>query len=171
MTTRHDLFNSPVGQLIIVRSSEGIERISLTHQRHLPETREFGNYLKNSSPDATEQLNEYFDGQRREFDLPLIARGTEFQRRVWATLRTIRFGTTWTYKELAEVIAQPTAVRAVGLANGRNPHAIVVPCHRVIGAKGVLTGYAGGLETKAYLLTLEGLDVINRDSPARMKVA
>jgi methylated-DNA-[protein]-cysteine S-methyltransferase len=105
--------------------------------------------------DARRQLAEYFDGRRRHFDLRLAPEGTPFQTRVWAELCRIPFGTTISYRELAARIGQPAAVRAVGLANGRNPIAIVVPCHRVIGADGSLTGYGGGLDRKRYLLGLE----------------
>jgi methylated-DNA-[protein]-cysteine S-methyltransferase len=108
-----------------------------------------------ASEAAVEQLREYFAGERTGFDLGLAATGTPFQQRVWAALREIPYGLTWSYGELALRIGQPTASRAVGLANGRNPIAIVVPCHRVIGASGMLTGYAGGVERKRWLLDHE----------------
>jgi methylated-DNA-[protein]-cysteine S-methyltransferase len=108
-------------------------------------------------PEATRQLAQYFAGQRRDFDLPLRLEGTVFQRRVWQTLNEIPYGVTWSYGELAKRIEQPSASRAVGLANGRNPISIVVPCHRVIGTNGTLTGYGGGLERKRWLLAHEGL--------------
>lgn len=104
---------------------------------------------------ARTQLAEYFDGSRREFDLPLALEGTPFQREVWEALREIPYGETVSYGELALRLGKPDAVRAVGLANGRNPISIVVPCHRVIGADGSLTGYGGGLERKRELLDLE----------------
>lgn len=106
---------------------------------------------------ALRQLTEYFAGTRREFDLPLRLRGTEFQKRVWQELTEIPYGQTWSYGELAKRINNPSASRAVGLANGRNPISILVPCHRVIGADGSLTGYGGGLERKRWLLAHEGL--------------
>lgn len=102
------------------------------------------------------QLEEYFAGTRRSFDLDLDFAGTAFQRAVWAALLTIPFGQTRTYSQIAAQIGHPAAVRAVGAANGRNPISIVAPCHRVIGASGKLTGFAGGLEAKERLLTLEG---------------
>lgn len=105
--------------------------------------------------EAATQLRAYFAGERTDFDLPLASVGTEFQRRVWAELRNIEYGKTISYVELASRIGQPTASRAVGMANSRNPIAIVVPCHRVIGANGSLTGYAGGLHRKRWLLELE----------------
>lgn len=108
--------------------------------------------------DAAEaQLREYFAGMRRVFDLPIAPHGTAFQQRVWAALRTIPYGETRTYGELAAAIGNPSAGRAVGMANHRNPLPIVIPCHRVIGANGTLTGYAGGVETKRKLLALEGV--------------
>ena len=108
---------------------------------------------------AERELREYFSGERREFDVPLHPSGTEFQTRVWNGLRAIPYGTTVTYGELARRIGQPNAARAVGMANHANPLPIIVPCHRVIGADGRLTGYAGGLEIKRKLLELEGIYV------------
>ena len=101
------------------------------------------------------QLEEYFHGERREFDLPLAPRGTEFQQKVWRRLRDIEYGTTTTYGALAQELGNPQASRAVGLANGSNPIPIVIPCHRVIGANGALTGFGGGLPVKGALLALE----------------
>ena len=108
-----------------------------------------------ASEAAAAQLREYFAGERTSFDLPLAASGTAFQQTVWRALTEIDFGETWSYGRLAAHIGQPTASRAVGLANSRNPIAIVVPCHRVIGASGALTGYAGGMERKRWLLDHE----------------
>lgn len=105
---------------------------------------------------AREQLTEYFAGQRREFDVPVRLHGTSFQQCVWQELTRIPHGVTITYAELARRIGRPTATRAVGAANGRNPVSIIVPCHRVIGASGELTGYGGGLDNKRRLLDLEG---------------
>ena len=110
--------------------------------------------------DAAEaQLREYFAGARRTFDLPLAPHGTAFQQRVWTASRTIPYGETRTYGELAAAIDSPNASRAVGMANHRNPIPIIIPCHRVIGATGTLTGYAGGLEIKRRLLALEGINI------------
>lgn len=105
--------------------------------------------------DVTRQIEDFFAGRRTDFDLPLAAAGTEFQKRVWAELRRIPFGETISYAELARRIGQPKASRAVGRANGANPIAVIVPCHRVIGANGTLTGYAGGLDLKQKLLAWE----------------
>jgi methylated-DNA-[protein]-cysteine S-methyltransferase len=105
--------------------------------------------------EADEQLSAYFAGELRRFDLPLSPRGTDFQRRVWDAVAAVPYGTTTTYSRLAAAIGSPSATRAVGAANGRNPLPIVVPCHRVIGASGALTGYGGGLDVKRALLALE----------------
>jgi len=106
---------------------------------------------------ATVQFEEYFDGQRRHFDLPLELRGTDFQCQVWTALAEIPFAETSTYSKQAAAIGRPRAVRAVGSANGRNPLSIVLPCHRIVGANGKLTGFAGGLETKQWLLDHEAM--------------
>ncbi len=116
--------------------------------------------------EAVRQLGEYFAGNRREFDLPLRMHGTEFQRCVWRALNEIPYGETWSYGELAKRIGNPNASRAVGLANGRNPISILVPCHRVIGADGSLTGYGGGLQRKQWLLAHEGLHAFRISVPA-----
>jgi methylated-DNA-[protein]-cysteine S-methyltransferase len=113
-------------------------------------------------PETVRQLGEYFAGTRREFDLPLRLQGTEFQQRVWQVLGQIPYGSTWSYGEQAKRLNNPKASRAVGLANGRNPISIVVPCHRVIGADGSLTGYGGGLERKQWLLAHEGVQGVMR---------
>ncbi len=102
-----------------------------------------------------EELEEYFSGQRKEFDIPLAPQGTDFQKKVWKALQNINYGTTASYKEIAQKINNPKAVRAVGMANNQNPIAIIIPCHRVIGSNGKLVGYAGGLELKQKLLELE----------------
>ena len=112
---------------------------------------------------AAAQLNEYFDGQRKGFELPLAAQGTAFQQAVWQALQSIPYGETRSYKEIAEQIGRPKACRAVGMANNRNPIAIIVPCHRVIGANGQLVGYAGGLSIKEYLLQLERVQEIRTE--------
>jgi len=104
---------------------------------------------------ASQELSEYFAGKRREFDLPLSPEGTDFQKKVWRTLCDIPFGETRSYKDIAEAVGNPKGLRAVGMANNRNPIAIIIPCHRVIGKNGSLTGYGGGLDKKAYLLKLE----------------
>jgi methylated-DNA-[protein]-cysteine S-methyltransferase len=106
--------------------------------------------------EAERQLNDYFSGKRKSFTLKLDFKGTEFQKKVWEALLTIPFGETRSYGQIAKQIKKPAAVRAVGAANGKNPISIIAPCHRVIGSRGKLTGFAGGLEAKAFLLSLEG---------------
>jgi len=106
---------------------------------------------------AAKQLEEYFNKKRKEFDLPLVVNGTDFQNKIWKALQTIPYGKTCNYKELASLAGNPKASRAAGMANNRNPISIIIPCHRVIGANGDLTGYAGGLELKQKLLELEKL--------------
>lgn len=148
---------SPVGPLFLAASDAGLHAVEFARHRH-PVSR--GDHWREGAHavlDATEQqLAEYFAGTRRTFDLPLAARGTPFQGEVWAALTRIPYGATASYVDLARMIGRPGASRAVGAANGRNPLSIVVPCHRVIGAGGALTGFGGGLPTKQFLLTLEG---------------
>ncbi|PNS09619.1 methylated-DNA--[protein]-cysteine S-methyltransferase [Solilutibacter silvestris] len=149
--------DSPVGRLLVAASDEGIHAIEFPRNRH-PVHRDDA-WIEATHPliDATRrQLGEYFAGKRETFDLPLAPRGTPFQLAVWNALREIPFGATWSYGDLARHIGQPSAVRAVGAANGRNPIPIIVPCHRVIGSDGSLTGFGGGLPTKEFLLRLEG---------------
>ena len=149
--------DSPVGPLFLVASSAGLHAIEFESARH--PLRRSDDWREGAHPvlDATQQqLDEYFAGQRQSFDLPLAAHGTPFQQVVWQALTRIPFGATASYVALAKSIGRPTASRAVGAANGRNPLSIVVPCHRVIGASGLLTGFGGGLPTKAFLLSLEG---------------
>lgn len=150
-------FESPVGEIMIASDGDALLQISLKNQKHSREPGDGWEQKTEIAPiaQAQQQLQEYFAGKRRTFDLPLRFGGTPFQRRVWAELARIPYGETISYGELARRIANPRAVRAVGLANGRNPIAIVIPCHRVIGANGTLTGYGGGLPRKRQLLDLE----------------
>ena len=153
----HD-FDTPIGTLRVVGDDGGIERIDLPNAAANdpdPEWRERRRSLPGSLRETRRQLLQYFEGERRDFDLPLAPAGTAFQRRVWGELSRIPYGETVSYGELARRIGRPTASRAVGAANGRNPLAIVVPCHRVIGADGTLVGYGGGLPVKEALLAHE----------------
>jgi methylated-DNA-[protein]-cysteine S-methyltransferase len=149
---------SPVGELKLV--ANGSRLAAILWENDKPNRVRLG--PMSETPDhpvlirARQQLTEYFAGTRNRFDLDLDFTGTEFQKKVWQALLTIPFGETRSYRQIAEQIGSPSAVRAVGAANGRNPISIVAPCHRVIGASGKLTGFAGGLEAKALLLTLEG---------------
>lgn len=143
--------SSPIGMLHLVARGDALASVSLpTSSPPDHPVRETPVLARTAA-----QLTEYFEGARTEFDVPLAADGTEFQQRVWALLATIPFGMTWSYGELARALGSPTASRAVGAANGKNPIAIIVPCHRVIGANGSLTGYAGGMATKQQLLAHE----------------
>ena len=157
MVQRH--CHSPLGNLLLAASDAGLAMVYFDDQQYLPDWLQ---KLPHASPDhavlrhASQQLKDYFAGKRHDFELPLdLSSGTEFQQAVWQTLLKIPYSRTWTYGAVADLIHKPSAVRAVGAAIGRNPLGIVVPCHRVIGSTGALTGYAGGLERKTYLLQLE----------------
>ncbi|MCW8277985.1 methylated-DNA--[protein]-cysteine S-methyltransferase [Pseudomonas sp. PCH199] len=149
---------SPVGELKLV--ANGLRLAAILWENDKPGRVRLG--PMSEAPDnpilirTCEQLREYFAGTRQRFDLELDFAGTQFQKKVWAALLTIPFGETRSYSQIAEQIGNPSAVRAVGAANGKNPISIIAPCHRVIGASGKLTGFAGGLEAKELLLTLEG---------------
>jgi methylated-DNA-[protein]-cysteine S-methyltransferase len=157
----HAVLDSPIGPLTAVASDGALCGLYMDLQRHRPAQVTFGRPAAGTATDAApfgavaEQLKAYFDGELTEFDVPLALLGTPFQRRVWAALQEIPYGETVSYGELAAEIGSPTASRAVGLANGRNPISVIVPCHRVVGASGDLTGYGGGLERKRYLLDFE----------------
>jgi methylated-DNA-[protein]-cysteine S-methyltransferase len=155
MTTAYTTMPSPIGELMLVGDGERLSGIHLQAGRY-PQAAEPG-WRRDDAVFAAagEQLERYFAGELSEFELDLDLPGTEFQRLVWRRLERIGFGETVSYAELAKRIGRPGAARAVGAANGRNPIAIVVPCHRVIGADGTLTGYAGGIEAKRLLLELE----------------
>ena len=140
-------------ELRLVGSPAGIRRIEFLPARSIDALRNAGNTLL---LEAEVQLRAYFAGELRRFDLPLDIVGTEFQKRVWKELETIPYGETRSYREIASAIGAPTAIRAVGAANGSNPLPIVIPCHRVIGSSGKLVGYGGGLPLKERLLKLEG---------------
>jgi len=148
---------SPVGPLLLAEDDDGLRLIEFSNPRH--RTLRGDDWREGDSDllrEARRQLERYFASECRGFDLPLAPRGTPFQRAVWTALRAIPYGQTISYRELAQRIGMPAAMRAVGAANGRNPLPIVVPCHRVIGADGSLTGFGGGLPTKRFLLQLEG---------------
>ena len=151
--------DSPVGRLLLCSDGIALTGLYMDVPGHAPRGLERGVRNGDAEPlrDAARQLAEYFAGGRREFDLPLRLQGTDFQRRVWQVLTEIPYGETRSYRELAKRIDNPRGFRAVGLANGRNPISILVPCHRVIGADGSLTGYGGGVERKRWLLAHEGL--------------
>ena len=147
---------SPIGALTLVSDGAALTGLYMNEHKHGP-TPDGWEEKSDVAPfaEAKRQLSEYFAGERTTFDLPLAADGTAFQQRVWQELCNIAYGETISYGELARRLGEPNASRAVGMANGRNPVSIVVPCHRVIGANGKLTGYGGGMERKAFLLALE----------------
>jgi methylated-DNA-[protein]-cysteine S-methyltransferase len=152
------VIGSPVGPLTLVASDEGLAAILWKDDN--PRRVRLGNVVEDGANlillETERQLGEYFAGQRKGFTVKPDFAGTEFQRRVWAALLTIPYGETRSYGQIARQIGSPAAVRAVGAANGRNPISIIAPCHRVVGSTGELTGFAGGLHTKARLLALEG---------------
>jgi methylated-DNA-[protein]-cysteine S-methyltransferase len=151
-------FESPIGPLLLVSDATALTGLTMEPSRKSQCTEGWTEDPAAAPLSATiRQLTEYFNGTRREFDLPLRLQGTAFQTRVWRELIAIPYGHTWSYGQLAKRIDKPSASRAVGLANGSNPIAILVPCHRVIGADGSLTGYGGGLERKRWLLAHEGM--------------
>ncbi|MEU6811715.1 methylated-DNA--[protein]-cysteine S-methyltransferase [Streptomyces sp. NPDC046831] len=152
---QHTVIDSPYGPLTLVADDGVLCGLYMTDQRHRPPEETFGARDQRPFARAAEELAAYFDGQLREFTLELRLNGTPFQRAVWDQLRRIPYGETRSYGQLADALGHPTASRAVGLANGRNPVGIVVPCHRVIGASGSLTGYGGGLDRKRRLLDFE----------------
>ncbi|WUH93143.1 methylated-DNA--[protein]-cysteine S-methyltransferase [Streptomyces sp. NBC_00433] len=155
----HTIMDSPIGPLTLVTREGGLAGLYMTQHRHMPPEETFGPRVDTADlpvlARTTEQLTAYFAGETTAFDIDLSTSGTPFQRRVWAALRDIPYGETVSYGELAAVLGQPTASRAVGLANGKNPISIIVPCHRVVGADGSMTGYGGGLERKRWLLSFE----------------
>ena len=160
MTTSHADFDTPIGPMYVVVTDGEVVRISLRGQRHLPTRTDDGSRDDGVGRDVQHQLAEYFTGRRRAFDLALGPRGTDFQMSLWRELAAIPYGETVSYSELARRIGRPRSVRAVAMANARNPFTIVYPCHRVVGVDGSLTGYAGGLDVKRRLLELEGVPVL-----------
>ena len=151
----YSVFDSPLGRMFIKGDGQFVTGLYLPH--HKGWQRPDPTWQESAAPfsAACQQLAEYFAGNRQEFDVPLKLAGTPFQRRVWQELVRIPYGTTITYAQLAQRVGKPTASRAVGGANARNPISIIVPCHRVIGADGKLTGYAGGVDKKQWLLAWE----------------
>lgn len=155
-TVWFDHMPSPVGPLLLAVDRHGLRQVDFEHDRYPATITADWQRDPARVAFARVQLEEYFAGTRHAFTLPLHPRGTAFQREVWTALSRIPYGRTISYAQLAQWIGKPSAVRAVGAANGRNPLPIVVPCHRVIGADGSLTGFGGGLDAKATLLRLEG---------------
>jgi methylated-DNA-[protein]-cysteine S-methyltransferase len=159
MTARHTVIDSSLGELTLVGDGDGLRGVYFRHHWHPPTADILGRYVEPASDElfrrATDQLHEYLAGQRTQFDLPTAVVGDPRQRRIWDLLPCIGYGQTRTYGELAAELADGTTAYEVGQAVGRNPLSIVVPCHRVVGKDGALTGYAGGLQRKRFLLDLE----------------
>jgi methylated-DNA-[protein]-cysteine S-methyltransferase len=151
----YTVFDSPIGELLAVGDGASLSRLHMLGGRKRLELNPAWQRDDQAFPAVQEQLEEYFVGTRREFELPLAMAGNEFELGVWEQLQGIPYGETTSYGEIARRVGSPGAARAVGLANGRNPIAVIVPCHRVIGADGSLTGYGGGLLRKRLLLDLE----------------
>jgi methylated-DNA-[protein]-cysteine S-methyltransferase len=160
-TVGYDIADSPIGRLLLTGNEQALSGLfMLDGGRHQMALRRDWEHRPGGFAEAARQLSEYFGGGRTEFDLPLAPRGTEFQLAVWAELTRIPCGKTASYGEVARALGKSlVASRAVGLANGRNPISIIVPCHRVIGADGSMTGYGGGVERKEWLLSHEGLAI------------
>ena len=158
MSLAYKLMESPVGELKLVASDKGL--VAVLWENDGPSRVRLGEQIEDERHpilvETERQLKEYFAGKRKAFSVPLDMNGTRFQKDVWEALLGIPFGETRSYGQLARQLGNPRATRAVGAANGRNPVSIIVPCHRVIGSSGKLTGFAGGLETKERLLNLEG---------------
>jgi methylated-DNA-[protein]-cysteine S-methyltransferase len=155
MTTTHTVVGSPLGDLTLVADDGSLTGLYFQHHWYRPDPASFGTRDDAGFGDVTAQLGEYFAGDRADFDLPLDPSGDEFQHRVWALINRIPYGQTTSYGELAKQLGDGTAARDVGQAVGRNPLSVIVPCHRVVGKDGQLTGYAGGLARKRFLLDLE----------------
>ena len=158
MTTYYQLHDSPTGELLLLSNGEALTALHMTAGKYVPAMR--ADWVREARPVFTQtkrELDAYFQGKLRAFTIPLAPHGTDFQKRAWIALSQIPYGQTRTYGQQAQSIGSPAAVRAIGAANGKNPIGIIVPCHRVIGANGALTGYAGGLHNKEYLLKLEGI--------------
>lgn len=157
MANRFTYCDSPLGTVTLQANEQGL--LGVWFETHTTKPEDLG-IQEDSFPifqSVKEQLERYFAGDAVQFDVPIAAKGTPFQQSVWHALTTIPYGETWSYAQLADAIGNPKAVRAVGLANGKNPVSVIVPCHRVIGKNGKLTGYAGGIERKQRLLTIEGI--------------
>ena len=157
MANRFTYYDSPLGTVTLQANEQGL--LGVWFETHTTKPEDLGTQ-EASFPifqSVKDQLDRYFAGEAVQFDVPIAAKGTPFQQSVWHALTTIPYGETWSYAQLADAIGNPKAVRAVGLANGKNPVSVIVPCHRVIGKNGKLTGYAGGIERKQRLLAIEGI--------------
>ncbi|MFJ2256874.1 methylated-DNA--[protein]-cysteine S-methyltransferase [Streptomyces sp. NPDC087844] len=161
---QHTVIDSPYGPLTLVATDGVLSGLYMTDQRHRPPEESFGDPDDTPFAEAVDELRAYFEGELKDFSVRLRLHGTPFQCSVWAELRRIPYGETRSYGQLADTLGNPNASRAVGLANGKNPLGIIVPCHRVVGADGSLTGYGGGLERKRRLLAFERGERRERDT-------
>ncbi len=159
MTTYYQLHDSPTGELLLLSNGCALTALHMTAGKYVPAMND--DWVRDERLSVLIQtkreLDAYFLGKLRTFTMPLAPLGTDFQKRAWIALTKIPYGETRSYGQQAQIVGQPSAVRAIGAANGKNPIGIIVPCHRVIGANGSLTGYAGGLHNKEFLLKLEGI--------------
>jgi methylated-DNA-[protein]-cysteine S-methyltransferase len=162
-TTTHTRIASKLGELTVVARAEAVVGLYFPHHGYRPDSATFGTYSDIGSETVRNQIGEYLSGERRNFDVAVCINGDEFQERVWALVRQIPYSETATYGELARQLGGATTPKEIGAAVGRNPTCLLVPCHRVVGAAGKLTGYAGGLERKRFLLDLEA-EVTERPS-------
>ena len=160
MTTYYHYHTTPIGKLLLAGNEEYLSQLGFPSGSMARKHKK--GWVKDSSPfkEVMFQLDSYFDGELKDFELPLAPVGTEFQQTVWDALREIPYGETWSYGELAKHIGKPKASRAVGAANGMNPIPVIIPCHRVIGINGKLTGFGGGIKIKRFLLSLETKDIV-----------
>jgi len=163
----YTILDSPVGALFLTSNGEAVTELFM--EKHKGGPKPIGDWSRDDGlfREAADQLRAYFAGELTEFDLPLATGGAPFQRRVWAELRKIPYGSTISYGELARLVGNPKAARAVGAANGDNPISIIIPCHRVIGSNGKLTGYGGGIERKKFLLEFEAETLAKRIADLR----
>jgi len=156
MSTTHTTIDSPLGQLVLVAEDETLSGVYFPGHWTRPDPATFGERSERRLEQVEQQLAEYFAGERTSFELPTAVTGSAFEREVWALIDEIPYGQTTTYGDIARELGGPTLARKVGNAVGHNPLSVIVPCHRVVGSDGTLTGYAGGLERKRFLLELEG---------------
>ncbi len=156
MSMQQVIMPSPIGDITIQSTSKGISYVGFYPVENM-QTDKVNEHTLTPILICISELNEYFNGERTAFTVPLDTKGTDFQRQVWRALMNVEFGASKSYQDIALAINNPKAVRAVGAANGKNPISIIVPCHRIIGANGKLTGYAGGLSRKEWLLRHEGI--------------
>lgn len=165
----YDTLKSPQGEILLVATDDGLSGIYFKGQKYFPKKDKAWQRAPNNAPlkRAKRELAQYFSGKRKRFAVPLAPEGTPFQRAVWKAISTVGFGETITYGELARRARHAGSARAAGAATGRNPLGIIVPCHRILGSNGSLTGYAGGLQRKRALLALEGVEPDSRLTGAR----